>query len=63
MGSYRQAAGRAVLAGALASGGSLVPGGAQPAAAEGWVPITSCGALITTPGNFVLVNCPLSLLV
>jgi hypothetical protein len=54
MSSYRQAAGRAVLAGALALGGALVLGGAKPAAAA--VPITSCNALITTAGNFVLVN-------
>jgi parallel beta-helix repeat protein len=54
----RQAAGRGVLAGALALGGALVLGGARPAAA---VPITSCNALITTPGIFVLANdlaCP-----
>ena len=51
---------RMALAGMLALGGVLVLGGAKPAAA-GVAAITSCGAQITTPGTYVLVNdlnCP-----
>ena len=58
--SCRQAASRAALAGALVLAGTLMLGGAKPAAA-GTAPITSCGTFITTPGTYVLTTdliCP-----
>ena len=58
MSSYRQAAGRAVLAGALALGGALVLGDVKPAAAASSIPITACGTIIPVggAGHYVLVN-------
>jgi parallel beta-helix repeat protein len=52
--SQKSAAPWAVLAGALALGGALLPGSAGPAMAAP-MPIATCGALITRPGRYVLI--------